>query len=478
MAKFQLNLTSAGSALLGQVMTSRVLTFTQMALGDGEHSGGAWNVTALISEQKRVDITSAVASAGSSEVLLRSTLTYADLPDTFYWREFGIYAKDPAGGPDILYAYANAGDDYDTIGGSGALKEIILRARVAISDAADLTIMIQSGSTVYVSPEEMAEAIADLKLEVNASIQNIQNIIQQVTGVDPSDPEAESPNGSMVVTLTHKKSGTVHTFTGLEGRIGLVPCQFKATADYTAGDIATIDETAYTIVLTSDEAPEDGLFVYDRSVLVDVDTVGKTINFKAGGGLTKAKLALATATEATVFNGKTFYAGNTKELRTGTALSTVTDVAAGNLFNGRKAYDNNGNLITGTALSQAVNVTANNIPSGVTAYNQAGQRITGNGSGVFKYKSGSCFLNGSSKSISCDFHIWMVALYGGSWLSDCVLFTGTSNSGSTTFYKCPDSDFIDQKNYQGTISVSGGNYATIWYNAGDGCSIYYYVVGV
>lgn len=204
----------------------------------------------------------------------------------------------------------------------------------------------------------------------------------------------------------------------------------------------------------------------------------KCILMGSGGGLTKSKLALATATEATVFNGKTFYAGDSKELRTGTALSTVTDVAAGNLFNGRKAYDNNGNLITGTALSQAVNVTANNIPSGVTAYNQAGQRITGNGSGVFKYKSGSCFLNGSSKSISCDFHIWMVALYGGSWLSDCVLFTGTSNSGSTTFYKAPDSDHIDQDHYQGTITVSGGNYATIWYNPGDGCSIYYYVVGV
>ena len=444
MAKFQLNLTSAGSALLGQVMTSRVLTFTQMALGDGVYSGGAWNLTALVSEKKRVDITSAVAAAGSGEALLRSTLTYADLPDTFYWREFGIYAKDPSGGPDILYAYANAGDDYDTIGGSGALREIILRARVAISDVSDLTVTVQSGSTVYVSAEELADAIA----EVNASIEVIQTIIQQVTGVDPSDPEAEPPNGSMVVTLTHQKSGTVHAFTGLGSRTGLVPCQFKATADYTAGDIATIDETAYTIVLTSDEAPEDGLFVYGRSVLVDVDTVGKTINFKAGGGLTKAKLALATATEATVFNGKTFYAGNTKELR------------------------------TGTALSQAVSVTANNIPSGVTAYNQAGQRITGNGSQVFKYKSGSCFLNGSSKSISCDFHIWMVALYGGSWLSDCVLFTGTSNSGSTTFYKCPDSDFIDQENYQGTISVSGGNYATIWYNAGDGCSIYYYVVGV
>ena len=204
----------------------------------------------------------------------------------------------------------------------------------------------------------------------------------------------------------------------------------------------------------------------------------KCILMGSGGGLTKSKLSLATATEATVFNGRTFYAGGSKVLRTGTALSTVTDVAAGNLFNGRKAYDNNGNLVTGTALSQAVNVNANNIPSGVTAYNQAGQRITGNGSQVFKYESGSCFLNGSTETVYCDFQVRCVALYGGSWLSDCVMLVGTSGSASQTFYKCPDSDFIDQDHYQGKITVSGGRTVSIWYNAGDGCSIYYVVCGV
>ena len=394
---------------------------------------------------------------------IKAVLEYRELESGFTWTEVGVLAKDPDTQENVLYAYGYAGSQGDYIPGASeaTLNEKTIQLTTLVSETADIDAVIQS--SLYVSHEELEE------LEI---------IIQQITGVDPSDPTAEPSSVSTVATLTHIKRGTVHAFTGLGSRTGLVPCQFKATAAYTEGDTATIDGTAYTIVLTSDDDPEDGLFVYGRSVLVDVDTAGKTINFKAGGGLTKAKLALATATEATVFSGKTFYAGDSKELRTGTALSTVTDVAAGNLFNGRKAYDNNGNLITGTALSQAVNVTANNIPSGVTAYNQAGQRITGNGSGVFKYKSGSCFLNGSSKSISCDFHIWMVALYGGSWLSDCVLFTGTSNSGSTTFYKCPDSDFIDQENYQGTISVSGGNYATIWYNAGDGCSIYYYVVGV
>lgn len=461
MANFTLGITGDGLALLTKAMAGKTLTFTGVQLGSGSYSGSVSAATGLVAPEVTLPITSMVHRADSATI--KAVLEYRELESGFTWTEVGVLAKDPDTQENVLYAYGYAGSQGDYIPGASeaTLNEKTIQLTTLVSETADIDAVIQS--SLYVSHEELEE------LEI---------IIQQITGVDPSDPTAEPSSVSTVATLTHIKNGTVHAFTGLGSRTGLVPCQFKATAAYTEGDTATIDGTAYTIVLTSDDDPEDGLFTYGRSVLVDVDTAGKTINFKAGGGLTKAKLALATATEATVFSGKTFYAGDSKELRTGTALSTVTDVAAGNLFNGRKAYDNNGNLITGTALSQAVNVTANNIPSGVTAYNQAGQRITGNGSGVFKYKSGSCFLNGSSKSISCDFHIWMVALYGGSWLSDCVLFTGTSNSGSTTFYKCPDSDFIDQENYQGTISVSGGNYATIWYNAGDGCSIYYYVVGV
>lgn len=388
MAKFQLNLTASGVALLGQALTSKVLTFTQMALGDGAYSGSAMTRTALVSEVKRVDITSAEMVSGGSEVLLRGVVTYADLPDTFNWREFGIYAQDPSGGADILYAYANAGDDYDTIGGTGALTELILRARVVVSDASDLTVTVQSGSLVYVSPEELEEALA----EVDARFTQITNIIQQVTGVDPSDPEAEPPSGSMVVTLSHAKSGTMHNLTGLGGRTGIIPCQFKATGDYAEGEVFQLDGTPYTARQENGDTLSDGQFVSGAGVAAVVDTEGKRINFKGGGGVGAADLALATATEATVFSGKTFYAGESKELR------------------------------TGTALSQAVSVTADNIPPGVTAYNQAGQVITGNGSGVFKYMivspefSANRYSNdlGKSYTYNTDFKIFAAAFDVGS----------------------------------------------------------------
>lgn len=121
--------------------------------------------------------------------------------------------------------------------------------------------------------------------------------------------------GSGSCTLTHSKSGTNHAFTGLSGS-GLVSANFLATASYDAGDTATIDGEAYTIQLTGADEPDTDLFVSGRAVSVVVDTESKTVNFKSGGGLSNGKLALATATEGTVLNGYTYYAGD-KALKTG-----------------------------------------------------------------------------------------------------------------------------------------------------------------
>lgn len=85
-----------------------------------------------------------------------------------------------------------------------------------------------------------------------------------------------------------------------------------------------------------------------------------------GGGVELSDLALATATENTVLNGKTFYAGNTKEIR------------------------------TGSALNQTTNVTADNLPSGITAYNNLGQFITGIAKNELKYTKIDVSFSGNS----------------------------------------------------------------------------------
>lgn len=138
-------------------------------------------------------------------------------------------------------------------------------------------------------------------------------------------------NGYQTVhTLGYSKSGTVHQLTGLTGLSGMVSCVFKATAAFAAGDTFTVDGVAYNLQLSNGEAAEANLFVSGATVPVVVDTAGKKVNFKAGGGLSNSKLALATAMAADVRSGKTFYSGN-KTLKTG-AMAAPYKMKTGTVY--------------------------------------------------------------------------------------------------------------------------------------------------
>lgn len=366
--------TAVGRALLTKVMDGEPLEFTRIKMGSGSLTDvSADRLTNLVYTEASIEISQILR--GDDYVSIRGIFSNEDVTTGFYWREVGLFAKDPIMG-EILFAYANAGSiaDYITPATASEIVRTVVMV-VSISNASEITLVVDESLTyaTWEDLQDLAESVRKSFENVNNKFTNITNIIQQVTGVDPDDPNA-APSGSMVVTLTHEKSGTVHTFTGLGERTGLVPCQFKSTAGYTEGDTATIDGTAYTITLTSADAPETDLFVSGKSIIVDVDTESKTINFKAGGGLTKAKLALATATEDTVFNGKTFYAGS-KVLRTGRALATATNVTAAKMFAGTTAYNQQGQLITGNPA--ATNVTAAKMFTGTTAFDRNGNLITG-----------------------------------------------------------------------------------------------------
>lgn len=101
-----------------------------------------------------------------------------------------------------------------------------------------------------------------------------------------------------VHTLDYAKSGTVHGLTGLNGAAGVIACQFKATAGFAAGDSVTVDGAAYTIQLSNGKAAKKDLFVSGSIVSCILDTVGKTVNFKAGGGYVQGDVIAAGKVEA------------------------------------------------------------------------------------------------------------------------------------------------------------------------------------
>ena len=83
----------------------------------------------------------------------------------------------------------------------------------------------------------------------------------------------------VLVNLEHMKSTTVHKLTGFENSRGVVPCVFKATANYEVGDTIEIDDITYQIVMSDGGTPNNGLFVAGAVVSVVVDVEAKEINF-------------------------------------------------------------------------------------------------------------------------------------------------------------------------------------------------------
>ena len=106
--------------------------------------------------------------------------------------------------------------------------------------------------------------------------------------------------------LDYAKSGTVHVLTGLNGAAGVLSCQFKATAAFNAGDTFRVDGTAYTVKLQNGKAAKAGLFVSGALVSCIIDTAGKTVNFKAGGGYAEGDVIAAGKVEA-VYNENLTY---------------------------------------------------------------------------------------------------------------------------------------------------------------------------
>ena len=167
----------------------------------------------------------------------------------------------------------------------------------------------------YVAPASGRRYKITANEDGSSSITDVTVYSQQGDQWGAADANAlwEAMDEGAVQIYTHIKAGTVHKLTG-SGPNGRV----KLTANVAVGD--TVQVNGKTVpAYVGGEAFADALagealsgrwlsFVWD----------GAQVNFKGGGGLTGAKLALADAVPADVRRGRTFYARG-RGLQTGTA---------------------------------------------------------------------------------------------------------------------------------------------------------------
>lgn len=161
MAKFaNLTFTSQGTQMLVQAQNSHTLTFTCGKLGSGvlADSDDISKFTDLKSPKMTLPIVS-VDDSNEEKLVLTFDTSNTELEEGFVSREIGIFAKLD-NGSETLYAYSNAGNNYDYIPSKDTPSdENRLVVNLVVSSSANIPVQIDK-SIVYTHKSDVEEMIA------------------------------------------------------------------------------------------------------------------------------------------------------------------------------------------------------------------------------------------------------------------------------------------------------------------------------
>ena len=161
MAKFaNLTFTSQGTQMLVQAQNSHTLTFTCGKLGSGvlTDTDDISKFTDLKSPKMTLPIVS-VDDSNEEKLELTFDTSNTELEEGFVSREIGIFAKLD-NGSEALYAYSNAGNNYDYIPSKDTPSdENRLVVNLVVSSSANISVQIDK-SIVYTHKSDVEEMIA------------------------------------------------------------------------------------------------------------------------------------------------------------------------------------------------------------------------------------------------------------------------------------------------------------------------------
>ena len=212
MAAFpKMTLTNAGQALQTKVLAGATLTFTRIALGDGQLNGQPIvPLTALISQKATVEVDS-VRVVNTSTAQVAGFFSNADISTGFWWRETGVFAQDPDVG-EILYGYTNAGDAGDyipTVADTRIEKYIYCSIAVASATTVDITIP-SSDTYIPMSQKGNAGGVATLDSGGKVPEDQLPDLVaQNVSYINPSQPTVENVKQALDILQEGLENGTI-----------------------------------------------------------------------------------------------------------------------------------------------------------------------------------------------------------------------------------------------------------------------------
>ena len=163
------SITVKGAVAIAALVAGGTLEFTRISVGDGNIPAGqtAMTMTDLANRLFDVDINE-VYSDSESQATVTGVFNNSQTQTGFYYRELGLFAKDPATGAEILYCYGNAGTEAEWISPAG--EESVIEKEVHIvtlvGNATEVTATLKSG--IYPTIEQTQGWLA-VKADLDAT---------------------------------------------------------------------------------------------------------------------------------------------------------------------------------------------------------------------------------------------------------------------------------------------------------------------
>lgn len=169
MSTFTLNsITVKGLNVIAKLVAGSTLQFTRIAIGDGAMPSDKTPLTVTDLTNKLFDVTIQSVTSSNGQATVMGTFSNEDKETGFFYRELGLFAKDPETQAEFLYCYGNAGADAEWISPSGSSSVIEKEVKIVtlVGNAETVTANIPSG--IYPTKEEMNNALS-LKADLDAT---------------------------------------------------------------------------------------------------------------------------------------------------------------------------------------------------------------------------------------------------------------------------------------------------------------------
>lgn len=299
MATFTLNsITVQGLTIIAKLVAGSTLEFTRIAVGDGAMPSDKTPLTVTDLSHRLFDVPiNRVESDGNQEATVSGVFDNKGLETGFFYRELGLYAKDPNTKEEVLYCYGNAAADAEWIPPSGASSIIEKQVKIVtlVGNAEKVTAQIKSG--IYPTIEQVQTWLNEKYDKTGGLISGDVQISGKTTMAKGLDVDGGAVVDTITVEGTTTLKGattTTEKFTangGIDANSLNVDTNLVVGGDLTANGVTTIGstlqvktakKTSKAVEVVDGNASAGGFYIYGHGGVTGLGSGASLQNVKNG----------------------------------------------------------------------------------------------------------------------------------------------------------------------------------------------------